>query len=72
MQIFVQLTEKDMEDKEEHVTDASVPRPSLMSTTSRVSLEATPTINKQALDDVFVSEKLHNNGIIILKTANTI
>ena len=55
-----------MEGKEENMTAASVPHPSLTSTTSRISLEATPTIRKLALDDVFVNEKLQSDKCNLL------
>ena len=55
-----------MEGKEENMTDTSVPHPSLVSTTSRISLEATPTINKLALDDVFINEKLQSDKCNLL------
>ena len=42
VQIFVQLTEKDMEGKEEETEDASVPRPSIHSVSSHTSVETPP------------------------------
>ena len=70
VQIFVQLTEKDMEGKEEETEDASVPRPSLVSTSSRISLEAS---NKAPVDDVFVDEELHEEkGKMILSSIKAI
>ena len=43
VQIFVQLTEKDMEDKKEEMEDASVPRPSIHSVSSHTSNDTRPT-----------------------------
>ena len=57
MQIFVQLTEKDMEDKEEDTTDASAPHSSV----SDISLKSMPANINQAGDDVFVDKELQED-----------